>query len=237
MLPADGSSSAIGDRSFGSDPERVARLVTAAVTGYQRAGVAATIKHFPGIGGIAADTHESLPALESDCDTWNVTDAVPMRAGVKAGTAMVMTGHVLMPAVGAVDTPASLSPAVVTDLLKGQGRDGCTGLGFDGIAVSDSMQMQPVLDADQPTRPAVVSALMAGEDLLLMPGDTGAAAEAITAAVDDGMLPADRLTDAATKVYALRLAMARVPKPAMDVVGSAAHQEVADAAAAAAGGG
>ena len=237
LLPADGSPSKIGDRSFGSDPERVGRLVSAAVTGYQRAGLAATVKHFPGIGGLAADTHTSLPTVLAGCEQWNSSDAVPMRAGVDAGTTMVMTGHVLMPAVGVTETPASLSPAVVTDLLKGEGRGGCTGLGFRGIAVTDSMKMRPVLDADTAKQPAVVAALLAGEDLLLMPDDPTSAAAAITAAVDSGELPADRLTDAATKVYALRLAMARVPKPAMDVVGSAAHQEVADAAAAAAGGG
>lgn len=145
VLPTDGSASAIGDRSYGTDPQRVGQLVTAAVSGYQRAGVAATIKHFPGIGRISADTHTSLPSLDVDCDEWNATEAVPMRAGVQAGVALAMTGHVHMPAVGVTTLPASLAPQVVTDLLRGSGRDGCDGLSFAGVTVTDALQMQPVV--------------------------------------------------------------------------------------------
>ena len=235
VLPADGSESAIGDRSYGSDPERTALLSTAAVVGYQRGGVAATLKHFPGIGRIAADTHESLPTLVTDCAGWNATEAVPMRSGIRAGVALVMTGHVLMPAVGATTVPASLSPNVVTDLLKGAGRDGCEGMGFDGIAVTDSLLMQPVLDASPKPGGAEVQALLAGEDLLLMSTDPAAAVDAITAAVADGTLPRERLTDAAVRVYALRLALDRIKRPPMSVIASPAHQELADQAAQLAG--
>jgi beta-N-acetylhexosaminidase len=236
VLPADGSDSAIGDRSYGSDPERTAQLVAASVSGYQRGGVAATLKHFPGIGRIAADTHQTLPSLVTDCTGWNRTEAVPMAAGIKAGSALVMTGHVLMPAVGATGAPASLSPVVVTDLLKGAGQNGCDGLGFDGVSVTDSLQMQPALDAAPTPGSAEVQALLAGEDLLLMPTAPQAAVKAIESAVLDGTLPQARLTDAAVRVYALRLALARVRHPALAVVGSAAHQELAAEAVAAANG-
>jgi beta-N-acetylhexosaminidase len=198
--------------------------------------VAATLKHFPGIGRIAADTHQTLPSLVTDCTGWNRTEAVPMAAGIKAGSALVMTGHVLMPAVGATGAPASLSPVVVTDLLKGAGQNGCDGLGFDGVSVTDSLQMQPALDAAPTPGSAEVQALLAGEDLLLMPTAPQAAVKAIESAVLDGTLPQARLTDAAVRVYALRLALARVRHPALAVVGSAAHQELAAEAVAAANG-
>jgi beta-N-acetylhexosaminidase len=153
-------------------------------------------------------------------------EAVPMRAGVDAGAALVMTGHIELPAVGVTDLSAALSSAVVTDLLRGPGRDGCTGLNFRGVTVSDSFQMAPVLDNFGPAE-AAWRGLAAGQDLVLMPQDPGAAVAGIVEAVSDGSLPASRLQEAATAVYALRLALARAPRPGLDVVGSAAHEAVA----------
>ena len=225
LLPPDGAS-AIGDRSYGSDPHRVATFVAAAVRGYQSAGLVATLKHFPGIGRLATDTHTALPSLDTGCADWNAAERVPMAAGVAAGVAMVMTGHVRLPAVGDDDDPTSLSPDAVTDLLRGSGRDGCRGLGFTGVAVTDSLQMAPVADR-YGSGAAAVRALQAGQDLLLMPVNPAAAVAGITAAVTDGALPAARLAQAATRVYALRLATSRVPRPGMDVVDSAAHRALA----------
>ncbi len=108
LLPLRGSSG-IGDRSFGTDPARVAALVTAAVQGYQDAGVATSLKHFPGLGEVAADSHVTLATLKTDCGTWNTRASVPVRAGVDAGAAMVMTGHTLFPAVDPGSEPTSLS--------------------------------------------------------------------------------------------------------------------------------
>ncbi len=186
VLPVDGESG-IGDRSYGSDPQRDAALVSAAVSGYQDAGVAATLKHFPGLGRVPQDTHETLPTLDVSCSSWNSHEAVPLRAGIKAGVAMVMTGHVQLPAVGVEGIPASLSPTVVTDLLRGSGRDGCAGLGFGGVTVSDSLQMVPVANSYSSAQAAVL-ALQAGEDLLLMPVRPVDAAAGIVAAVKDGSL-------------------------------------------------
>ena len=126
VAPTSGESGVAG-RMFGSDPGRTGQLVAAAVRGYQSGGVAATLKHFPGIGRLPQDTHVELPTYSSSCAEWNAKEAVPMQAGVDAGAAMVMTGHVLLPAVGAESDPSSVSAAVVTDLLRGSGRDGCSG--------------------------------------------------------------------------------------------------------------
>lgn len=224
VLPVDGSS-AIGDRSYGTDPQRTGVLVSAAVRGYQSAGVAATLKHFPGIGRIATDTHKALPDLSAGCAEWNETEAVPMRAGIDAGAAAVMTGHVLMPAAGADTVPASISPAVVGELLRGKGTAGCDGLGFGGVTVSDSMQMAPIANSFS-SGEAAWRALGAGQDLVLMPIDPAAAVRGIVAAVQSGELPSQRLSDAATAVLALRIAVARYPTPPLSVVNSPEHQQL-----------
>ena len=228
VLPAAGKSG-VDNRSFGADPERVGALVAAAVRGYQSAGLAATVKHFPGIGRLSTDTHKALPSLDISCDEWNSVESVPMRAGVEAGTALVMTGHVLMPAVGATEQSSALTSAVVTDLLRGPGRDGCNGLNFHGVTVSDSFIMAPILNAYPPAE-AAWRGLEAGLDVVLMPKDPEAAVNGIVGAVNDGSLPAERLQAAATNVYALRLALARTPRPGLDVVGSDEHEAIASAA-------
>jgi hypothetical protein len=120
VLPESGPSG-IDDRSFGSDPQRAGTLVAAAVKGYQSAGLAATIKHFPGIGRTATDTHKALPTLDESCEEWNAVESVPMRAGVDAGVALVMTGHIALPAIGVDGQSSALAGAAVTDLLKGGG--------------------------------------------------------------------------------------------------------------------
>ncbi len=228
VVPESGGSG-VADRTFGSNPRRSAALVAAAVRGYQSAGVAATVKHFPGIGRVATDTHQSLPTLDVSCDEWNAVDAVPLLAGVDAGAALVMTGHIELPAVGATGKSAALSPEVVTELLKGGGVNGCSGANFKGVTVSDSFEMAPVVDNYGPAE-AAWRGVAAGQDLILMPTDPRAAVAGIMGAVRDRSLPADRLQDAATAVYALRLALGRSQRPPLDVVGTDAHQAVAEAA-------
>jgi len=225
VLPTTGDS-AIGRRSYGADPGRVGEFVAAAVRGYQAGGIAATIKHFPGIGRIAADTHTALPTLTVGCAEWSRIEAVPMAAGVAAGAALAMTGHVHFPAISSDAAPASLSPKVVTELLRGKGFGGCIGLGYQGVTVTDSMQMAPVVDSYS-SGEAAWRALAAGQDLVLMPIDPAAAALGIVGAVQDGSLSAGRLAEAATAVVALRLATARSQRPPISVVNCAAHRALA----------
>lgn len=228
VLPENGGPSAIGQygRSYGSDPQRVARLVAAAVSGYQDGGVVASMKHFPGLARVGADSHVTLPTLSVSCADWNAHEAIPAQAGIDAGALMVMTGHVLLPAAGDAKLPASISPVVVQQLLQGDGAAGCAGMGFDGVTVTDSMQMAPITDSHA-AGSAAVAALAAGEDLILMSANPAKAIAGIVAAVGDGSLEAERLDDAATAVLALRLASARVPAPSLDVVASAAHRALA----------
>lgn len=234
VLPGGGAASAIGQygRSYGVDPQRVAELVAAAVRGYQSGGVVASMKHFPGLARIAADSHVTLPTLNVSCANWNAHEAIPAKAGVDAGTLMAMTGHMLLPAAGDTAVPASISPDIVTKLLRGSGSAGCNGMGFTGVTITDSLEMEPIAD-HYTSGQAAVAALDAGEDMLLMPANPAAAVKGIVAAVADGTLAASRLDQAATAVLALRIASARMPRPPLTTVHSTAHQALAAKARAA----
>ena len=230
VLPEDGESAMTG-RSFGTDPDRVAALVTAAVAGYQSSGIAATLKHFPGIGELITDTHVSLSVLQAGCPTWNAVASVPIRAGTQAGVAMVMTGHATFPAVDQSGDPTSLS-GVMDQLLRGDPGSsvaGCMPIGYHGIRVTDSLQMAPIAKGYS-SGDAAWRALAAGEDLLLMPVSPADAVAGIEQAVATGQLTEARLNEAAVRVFALRSALSRMVRPALDTVGSADHQAVADQA-------
>ena len=197
----------------------MAALVTAAVQGYQNAGVAASLKHFPGLGEVAADSHVTLATLTADCDAWNARASVPVRAGVAAGVGLVMTGHTLFPAVDAGSEPTSLSKVILQDLLRGDPAvplaSGCTPVGFRGLAISDSVVMAPVAD-NYSTGEAAWRSLAAGEDIVLMPASPAVAVAGITDAVADGQLPESRLNEASVRAFALRSALGRSVRPPLD---------------------
>ena len=184
----------IGVRSFGSDPELVARHVRAFVTGTQRQGVAACAKHFPGHGDTAADSHRELPVAGGDL----ASALLPFRAAVDAGVRAVMTGHLLVP--GLDDTPATISTAILSGLLRGE-------LGFDGMVITDALEMQGISRAIGVPEAAIL-ALAAGADALCLGHDLHEEAveeahAAIVGAVRSGRLPEERLAEAAERVAAL----------------------------------
>jgi beta-N-acetylhexosaminidase len=191
---------AIGTRSFGSDPALVSRHAAAAVLGLQAAGVAATAKHFPGHGSTRADTHEVVASISGDlAEVWR-RDLPPFQAAIAAGTAAIMPGHLRLPELTG-ELPASLSPAAMTGLLRGE-------LGFSGVIISDALEMRAVSGRYGITEAAVM-AVIAGVDLLCLGRDTSeevyhAIVAALSGAVRSGRLPADRLEDAADRVARLR---------------------------------
>jgi beta-N-acetylhexosaminidase len=198
---------AIGTRSFGADPALVSRHAAAAVTGLQSAGVAACAKHFPGHGSTRTDTHEVLASITGDMAELRRRDLPPFQAAIAAGTAAVMPGHLRLPELTG-DLPASLSAAAMTGLLRGE-------LGFDGVIISDALEMRAVSDPFGIPEAAVM-AITAGVDLLCLGRDTSeevyqAVLAALADAVRSGRLPGQRLEDAADRVAALRswLAAAR----------------------------
>lgn len=188
----------IGVRSFGADPQLVARHVAAYVRGVQRAGIAACAKHFPGHGDTATDSHRDLPIVDVDRETLARRDLVPFAAAVDAGTLAVMTSHILVPAVDP-ELPATLSRAVLS-LLRDD-------LGFDGVIVSDALDMAGA-SRGRGIAEAAVLALAAGVDLLCIgSGNTGEQVAAIRAHIADavrtGRLDEARVFDAAERVAGL----------------------------------
>ena len=183
----------IGVRSFGSDPELVARHVAAFVTGTQRQGVAACAKHFPGHGDTAVDSHRDLPTVGGDL----AAALLPFRAAIAAGVQAVMTGHLLVP--GLDEAPATISKPILSGLLR-------TELGFDGLIVTDALEMQGI-SRTVGVPEAAVLALAAGADALCLGHDLHEEAveqvhAAIVGAVRSGRLAEERLADAARRVAA-----------------------------------
>ena len=176
----------IGVRSFGSDAELVARHVAAFVEGLEAAGVGACAKHFPGHGDTLQDSHLELPTVE----TLRPEALLPFRAAIGAGVTAIMTAHIRVREMG--DEPATLSPAVLGDLLRDE-------LGFTGVAVTDALEMKAI-SATVGVERGAVQALAAGADALCLGHDLGAdSVERIVAAVVDGVAE-ERLVEAASRV-------------------------------------
>jgi beta-N-acetylhexosaminidase len=186
-----------------ADPGAVAAAVEAAVRG-EAGNALTTLKHFPGHGAAAGDSHSSIPTSDEGIDDWLASDAVPFRAGIEAGAPLVMMGHLSFTAIA--PEPASLSPewyAILRDEL-----------GFEGVAVTDDIGM--LTSSGEPEYADVnddaVAALGAGADLVLFvagsgPEENAVMVDRIARAVDDGELSAERLDEAATRVTALRIGL------------------------------
>ena len=190
----------IGVRSFGADPALVARHTAAYVEGLQAAGVAACTKHFPGHGDTAVDSHHALPSIDVSLDTLHARELVPFRAAIAAGSKSVMSAHILLPALDP-NRPATLSPQILTGLLREE-------LGYDGLIVTDGMEMQAI-SATYGIERGSVLAIAAGADAICVGGglvDEGTVLrlrDALVSAVRSGELPEERLADAAARVRAL----------------------------------
>jgi beta-N-acetylhexosaminidase len=190
----------IGVRAFGAEPELVARHSVAFVRGLQAAGVAACAKHFPGHGDTAVDSHHTVPLINRDRAALEACELVPFRAAIEAGVRAVMTGHLLVPAYDP-ELPATLSRRILTDLLRVE-------LGFDGLIITDGIEMQGVR-RQYGLIGATVLALAAGADAICVGGDHADEQTAvqlrdgIVAAVRSGELPEERLRDAAARVREL----------------------------------
>lgn len=197
---------AIGTRSFGSDPARVAAHGAAAIEGLQSAGVAACAKHFPGHGATVDDSHVGLPVVDATLDTLWRRELPPFQAAIAANVRSVMTAHIRVPVLTG-GLPATLSSAALTDLLRKE-------LGFTGTVISDALEMRGASGTVGIPETAV-RALLAGNDLLCIGGEfakTGKAEEVIEAtvaaivdAVRAGRLTVDRLEEAAARATSLGL--------------------------------
>jgi beta-N-acetylhexosaminidase len=188
----------IGDRAFSADPAVVSAMGIALMHGLLAGGVIPCGKHFPGHGDTEKDSHVELPAVRRSRAELERTELVPFRAAIAAGIPMLMTAHVLYPAFDA-DHPATVSRAILTNLLR-------TELGFEGVIVSDDLEMRAISDhGDIGT--AAVASVEAGADALLVCQDLARAehaARAIEDAVSEGVLARERIGAAADRVRRLR---------------------------------
>ncbi len=216
----------IGIRSIGSDPALVSELVSAQVRGYHAGGVSAVAKHFPGHGDTGKDSHFGLPEVTHDREELEAIDLPPFRAAIDAGIDTIMTAHVVLPAIDP-GVPATMSHKILTGLLRDE-------LGFDGIIVTDALDMQGATST-YPPDVAPVRAFLAGADQLLVPPQMDTAYNAVLDAVRSGEISKKRLDESVYRIllHKHRQGIFRDPfvDPAHAVATMGAPEHVADAQA------
>lgn len=215
----------INTRSYGADPQEVGRLAAAHIRGLQEHGMLATAKHFPGHGDTGTDSHLELPVITVSRARADSVELVPFRAAADAGVAGVMSAHIAFPALSGNRVPATLSPEMLTGLLKEE-------LGFDGLTVTDALDMGGIVNQYGEGEAAVL-AVQAGADLLLKPPSVPAAINAIVVAVERGEISEERIDRSVRKLLRTKAALglhrertvdlARIPR----IVGSRSHWAVA----------
>lgn len=190
----------IGVRSFGEDPQRVAQHLTAAVKGYQEAGIITNLKHFPGHGDTAVDSHQALATIPHSLQRLDEVELVPFRAGIAAGADSIMIAHIYLPELMKQGVlPATVSREIITDLLRER-------LGFGGVITTDCMEMKALADTIGIEHGAVM-ALQAGVDIVLVSHTYSrqkGALEAIHTALQAGELTPEQIQTAAERVLQLK---------------------------------
>jgi beta-N-acetylhexosaminidase len=213
----------IGTRSFGEDPGEVGRLGAVMIEGLQAAGVAATAKHFPGHGDTATDSHYGTPVLSFGEERLRRVELPPFTAAIEADVKLMMTAHIALSGLtGGLEVPATLSPAIMRKLLRDD-------LGFQGIVVSDAMDMGAIqqglgLVVD------CIAATAAGVDLLLL-GDCGEGFQAVYAALLQaarrGLLATDEIMTSAQRVLELKAWLRKQEQPGLEVIQCEEHRALA----------
>ena len=189
----------INIRSFGENPLVVASFVVAFIEGAhadKKNYVLTTAKHFPGHGDTATDSHLNMGTITGDRARLESVELVPFKAAIAAGVDAIMTAHLAVPALAPPDLPATLSPAILTGLLRNE-------LGFKGLVITDALDMRGIANGFT-TGDACVRALEAGADTLLMPSDPDAAIQAVVKAIESGRISRQRLLESVVKILAAK---------------------------------
>lgn len=225
---SDPANPVIGLRSFGSRPRLVSELTAAQVAGLEQdAGVAATVKHFPGHGDTDVDSHVGLPTVAHSARAWWELDAPPFAAAIEAGADVIMTAHVRVPSLDPSGLPATLSQPILTGILREQ-------MAFDGVIMTDSLTMAAVRERFGDERVPVL-ALAAGADMLADPPHLPTAFRAVTDAVTGGELSEARIDESVARILYLKERLGLLDEPFVDVdrvtaaLGSSANTAVAQA--------
>lgn len=191
----DGDDGVIGDRSFSADPRVAAAMVSAAVQGLQGGGVAAAVKHWPGHGATTLDSHAVLPIIDVDAETWRSREQVPFAAAVADDVAIVLVGHLAVPGLDPTGDPATVSSALIDVLLRDE-------LGFDGVVMTDALDMGAVKDQDRAE--LAVQSVEAGVDILLATPDVAVAQRGLVEAVRTGRISEERLDASVLRILRLK---------------------------------
>ncbi|MCY3780963.1 MAG: hypothetical protein OXG78_11685, partial [Chloroflexi bacterium] len=211
----------VSTRSVGEDGALVSQIVSAQIRGFQRAGVAATVKHFPGLGNTIIDTHDALAKVSGSLNYLYENDLFPFRDAINADVACVMLTHVMYEALDEAH-PATLSPRIVTGLLRSE-------FGYDGAVCTDCMEMKAITDGFGAGEAAVL-AVEAGVDMPLYSHSRRrqqAAYQALLRAVKSGRIPQSRIDESVARIQALKADYALKDRPQLDVVACEAHQALA----------
>lgn len=202
----------INTRSFGEDPVLVGNFVSAFSKGIQEAGALATLKHFPGHGDTAVDSHLALPSIPASSARMEELELVPFKMGIEAGVKSVMAAHVIVPSIGGEGLPASLNPKIGHELLREK-------LGFRGLLVTDAMEMSAVINSFSEERSVVLSVL-AGADVVLIPLNFEKAVVALERAVLNREIPLSRIDHSVRRILEekYQLGLAKIKR--VDVLSS-----------------
>ncbi len=204
----------INIRSFGEDAEAVAKLTAAFIRGARSGGLLTTAKHFPGHGDTAVDTHLQLATLRGNLDRLRRIELRPFRAAVEAGVDAIMLGHIAVPAIDPSGAPATLSADLSRRLIRRE-------LGFDGIVVTDAMEMAGI--GETWTGEGAVRAVAAGADMVLLPPDARVAVQSLVRAVEEGVLTEARIDESVLRLLEIkeRLGLDRERRVDLDGLGRA----------------
>lgn len=195
---ANVENSVMEGRSYGADAAAVSPFVTAMMNGLREQKVTACLKHFPGIGSTANDTHDGLSSTDRSAEDFRANEFVVFQNAINEGAKMIMMGHLSAPSLTGDNTPCSMSKEVVTDILR-------TELGFEGVIITDALNMSAITEyygADE----AAILALKAGCDMILMPEDFETAYNGVLQAVNDGTISEERINDSLRRIYRIKYA-------------------------------
>ena len=186
----------IGDRSFGSDPKTVAKMVSSCIKGFHSKGIMTSIKHFPGHGDTSNDTHTGTVVTYSSWDELKERELVPFIKNFDK-TDMIMVSHIVCKGVREDIAPATLSKTMITEKLRGE-------LRYDGVVITDAMEMGAIANVYTPAD-STVRAIKAGCDIILCPSDIKAAKQGILDAIQSGELTEERIDESVLRIIRLKL--------------------------------
>ena len=189
----------VKERAFSSDPETAGRMALAEWRGLKSQGILGVYKHFPGHGGTAGDSHNGYAYVDDTLEELKSGALIPFQEGIDAGISVIMAGHISCPQVTGDDTPATMSYTLISEILRGD-------MGFDGIVVTDALNMGAVTE-QYTSGEAALTALNAGADLLLMPEDFQDAYQAVLQAAENGELSEARIDESAERILRVKIQM------------------------------